>query len=106
MCTVSAGPAAALVQPLLAVGAGEAVRAAAAVAAANGLQAGSPVEARPVCAPHGADLTVPSVETLRTRAGIPVQQILQEDTEEKPVSVGTAGTGGSVSVSSCPTWQQ
>lgn len=89
---------------LLTVGAGEAVRAAAAVAAANGLQAGSPVEARPVCAPHGADLTVPSVETLRTRAGIPVQQILQEDTEEKPVR--NRRISFCLILWFCPTWQQ
>lgn len=75
--TVSAGVAAASVPPLLAVGPGEAERTEAAVAAGGVLQAGSSVEARPVCTGHGADLTVLPVEALRTGAGVVVDLVLE-----------------------------
>lgn len=66
--TVSAGVAAASVDPLLAVGAREPGRAAAAVPAGDVLDAGPFVKTRPVGARHGADLAVLPVEALRARA--------------------------------------
>lgn len=81
--TVSAGVAAAPVDPLLTVGAGETKRATAAVPANDILHAGSSVKARPVGTLHGADLTVLPVEALRTRTRVVVHQILEDETEEK-----------------------
>lgn len=81
--TVSAGVAAASVVPLLAVGAREAGRAATAVPAGDVLNTRSSVKTRPVCALHGADLTVCPVEALRARTGITVLHILEERREEK-----------------------
>lgn len=49
ICTVSTGVAAASIHPLLAVGASEASRAEAAVAAGVGLHAGSSIKARLIC---------------------------------------------------------
>lgn len=76
--TVSAGVAAASVDSLLTVGAGEPGRAAAAVTAGGVLDAGSSIETRPVGARHGADLAVLAVETLRARTGVITLQILGE----------------------------
>lgn len=75
--TVSAGVAAASVPPLLAVGAGEAERTDAAVAAGALLHAASSVEARLICAGDGADLAVLPVEALRTGAGVAVHLVLE-----------------------------
>lgn len=75
--TVSAGVAAASVPPLLAVGAGEAERTDAAVAAGTVLHAASSVEAWLVCAGDGADLAVLPVEALRTGAGVAVHLVLE-----------------------------
>lgn len=75
--TVSAGVAAASVAPLLAVGAHEAGRAAAAVAAGHVLLAGSSVETWPVRARHGADLAVLPVEALRAGARVVIDQVLR-----------------------------
>lgn len=66
--TVSTGVAAAFVVSLLAVGAHEAGRAAAAVAAHDVLHAGPSVETRSVRTLHGTDLAVLPVEALRARA--------------------------------------
>lgn len=76
--TVSAGVAAASVDSLLTVGAGEPGRAAAAVTAGGVLDAGSSIETRPVGAGHGADLAVLAVEALRARTGVITLQILGE----------------------------
>ena len=77
ICTVSAGVAAASVDPLLAVGARVAGRAAADVPAGVFFHASPSVEARPVCTRHGADLAVLPVEALRARARIIIHQILE-----------------------------
>lgn len=82
--TISAGVAAASVDPLLAVGACISGRTAAAVPAGNILHAGSSVKTRPICAGHGADLAVLPVEALRACARIVVHHILEERREEKP----------------------
>lgn len=83
ICTVSAGVAAASAKPLLAVGAGVASWAVAAVAARALLHAGPSVKTRPVCACHGTDFTVLSVEALRARTRIIVQQILERRKERE-----------------------
>lgn len=80
--TISAGVAAASVDSLLAVGAGEPGRAAAAVTAGHILHAGSSIKTRPVGARHGADLAVLPVEALRARTGIIALQILGEETKK------------------------
>lgn len=79
--TISAGVAAASVDPLLAVGARVSGQAAADVP--DILNAGSSVKTRPVCARHGADLAVLPVEALRTRTRVVVHQILEEKPEEE-----------------------
>lgn len=86
ICTVSAGPAAASVRPLLAVGPGEPGRTSAAVATGVGLHAASSVKARSVRAPHAAGLAVLPVEALRTGAAVAVQQILQGRRERRNLS--------------------
>lgn len=83
--TVSAGVAAASVEPLLAVGAREPGRAKAAVPAGCTLDAGSSVKTRIVVTRHGADLTVLPVETLRTLARVVVLQILEEENQVRRV---------------------
>lgn len=100
--TVGTGVAAALVPPLLAVGAREAGRTDAAVAAGGLLQARAPVEARPVCARHGADLAVLPVEALRTGAGVVVHLILggrgggQSGERRQPCAAAAAAAGHSL----------
>lgn len=83
ICTVSAGAAAAFVKSLLAVGAGEASRAVAAVTARVCLHAGSPVKTWPICTSHGTDLAVLPIETLRACTRIIVHQILERRREER-----------------------
>lgn len=75
--TIQARPVAAAVQFLLTVGAGVAGGAAAGVATGHGLHAGTAVEAGPVGARHGDDLTVLAVEALRAGARVVVLQVLQ-----------------------------
>lgn len=77
--TVQTRPVAAAVQLLLTVGAGVAGRAAACVASCHRLHAGSAIKAGTVCAGHGNDLTVLSVEPLWTGAGVVVLQVLETD---------------------------
>lgn len=60
---------------LLTVGARETSRASASVSAMRLLAARAAIEARRVCASHGANLTVLAVEPLRTGAGVIVFQI-------------------------------
>lgn len=76
--TVSAGIAVAFAVPLLAVGAREAAGAVAHVAARHLLLAGAAVETGVVGAGHGAGLAVLTVEALRTGAGVPVHQVLEQ----------------------------
>lgn len=81
--TISAGVAAAFVNPLLAVGASVPGCTTTAVPSGNVLNAGPCIITWSVRARHGADRTVLPVETLRARTGIIVHQILEEIREEK-----------------------
>lgn len=74
--TIQAGPVAAAVQLLLTVGARVARRAAAGVASGHRLHTGATVKAGTICARHGDDLAVLTIESLRAGAGVVVLQVL------------------------------
>lgn len=85
MLTISTGVAAASVDFLLTVGAHVSRRAAARVATAALLHAGSSIEAGFVSTSHVNDLTVLSVEALRARAGVIIHLILRRK-KQKPLT--------------------